>query len=215
MYHRDFRLSTVLACPDESLVGRSFHEIALERGVHVVDAFLDLAATFGEKLRWYSVVANDRRGPLEKITAHPDVLIGFSDAGAHLRNMAHYSFPLRLLKLVQDAHHRGEPFMTLERAVHRLTGEIGEWFNLPIGRLIPGAQADVAVIDPLGLNESLDTVTEEEMPGFDGLHRLVRRSDEAVPVVIINGRIAMRHGERAADFGESTTFGKVLRAQDS
>ena len=45
---------------------------------------------------------------LEWIVSHPDVQIGFSDAGAHLRNMAHYNFPLRMLKLVRDAELRGE-----------------------------------------------------------------------------------------------------------
>ena len=215
VYHRDFKLSTVLACPNTQLVGRSFHEIALERGVHVVDAFLDLTAEFGEKLRWYSVVANDRRGPLEKITAHPDVLIGFSDAGAHLRNMAHYSYPLRLLKLVQDAEARGEGFMSIERAVHRVTGEIGDWFNVPLGHLEVGTRADVVVVDPTKLDERLDEVTEEEMPGFDGLSRLVRRSDDAVPLVIINGKVAARHGVRSEPLGQSKQYGTLIRAKNA
>ena len=36
-------------------------------------------------------MANDRREELERICQHPDILMGFSDAGAHLRNMAHYN----------------------------------------------------------------------------------------------------------------------------
>ncbi|ATB45255.1 hypothetical protein [Corallococcus macrosporus] len=64
--------------------------------------------------------------------------MGFSDAGAHLRNMAHYTFPLRLLRLVREAEKRGEPFMSVERAVHRLTGEIGEWIGLDAGVLAEG-----------------------------------------------------------------------------
>jgi N-acyl-D-aspartate/D-glutamate deacylase len=48
------------------------------------------------------VVANDRPDELEWIVSHPDVLLGFSDAGAHLRNMAYYNFPLRLLRLVRE-----------------------------------------------------------------------------------------------------------------
>ena len=56
-------------------------------------------------------MANDRPRPLEWIIGHPDVLIGFSDAGAHLRNIAYYNFPLRMLKLVRDASLAGRPFM--------------------------------------------------------------------------------------------------------
>ena len=34
---------------------------------------------------------------------------------------------LRLLRHVRDAELAGTPFMTIERAVHRLTGELGDW----------------------------------------------------------------------------------------
>ena len=214
VYHRDFRRSEVLACPDASLVGRSFDDIARERGQHVIDAFLDIAADFGDQLRWYSVVANDRPRQLQSIVAHPDVLIGFSDAGAHLRNMAHYSFPLRMLKLVRDAELRGEPFMTIERAVHRLTAEIGQWFGLAVGVLQVGAQADLVVIDSEGLDQSLDEVYEVEMPGFGGLKRLVRRSEAAVRWVLINGKIACRDGQPVDELGQQKGYGRLLRAEN-
>ena len=94
------------------------------------------------------MVGNDRRGPLEYISSHPDVLIGFSDAGTHLRNMAHYNFPLRLLKLVQDAEQRGEPFMTMGQAVYRVTGEIAEWFRIDAGVLAEGKRADLVIWSP-------------------------------------------------------------------
>ena len=36
-------------------------------------------------------------------------LIGFSDAGAHLRNMAFYNYPLRMLKFVKSLGFEAEP----------------------------------------------------------------------------------------------------------
>ena len=42
-----------------------------------------------------------------KIAREPGVQMGFSDAGAHLRNMAFYNFGLRLLKHVRDAETAG------------------------------------------------------------------------------------------------------------
>ena len=50
----------------------------------------------------------------------------FSDAGAHIRNMAFYNLPLRMLKLVQESIEEGSPIMTMEQAVQRLlmTGKI-------------------------------------------------------------------------------------------
>jgi N-acyl-D-aspartate/D-glutamate deacylase len=212
VYHRDLQYSEVLGCPDPTVVGKSFAQISQERGCHVVDAFLDLAAEHGDQLRWYSVMANDRLGPLEYISAHPDVLIGFSDAGAHLRNMAHYNFPLRLLKLARDAELRGTPFMTMGKAVHRVTGEIAEWFQIDAGVLDVGKRADLVVIDPTKLDDSLEQAHEAEMEDFGGLRRLVRRNDETVNAVLINGKLAIKDGVPTAELGRTQGFGQVLRA---
>src|SRR5690606_7063432 len=118
-----------------------------ERGQDPVELFLDLQATHGDALRWYTVVGNDRPRELEYVVSHPDVLIGFSDAGAHLRNMAYYDFPLHLLRLVRRAADEGRELMSPERAVHRLTGEIADFLGIDAGRLAVGARADVAVVD--------------------------------------------------------------------
>lgn len=212
VYHRDFQYSEVLGCPDPTVVGKSFAQISQDRGCHVVDAFLDLAAEHGESLRWYSVMANDRLGPLEYIAAHPDVLIGFSDAGAHLRNMAHYNYPLRLLKLARDAELRGAPFMTMGQAVHRVTAEIAEWFQIDAGVLDEGKRADLVVVDPTKLDESIEQAHEAPMEDFGGLRRLVRRNDKTVDAVLINGKLAVRHGAPTSELGHVQGFGQVLRA---
>ncbi|MEE2829307.1 MAG: N-acyl-D-glutamate amidohydrolase, partial [Myxococcota bacterium] len=215
VYHRDFQYSEVLACPDASVVGRSFADISQEQGRHVVDVFLDLAAEHGEQLRWYSVMANDRTPQLEFIAGHPDVLIGFSDAGAHLRNMAHYNFPLRMLKLARDAELRGEPFISLGQAVHRVTGEIAQWFDIDAGILDQGRRADLVVINPERLDESLDEAHEAPMERFGNLSRLVRRNDATVDAVLINGKLAVEGGQPTPMLGEEQGFGRVLRAGES
>ncbi|MFE8596060.1 N-acyl-D-amino-acid deacylase family protein [Archangium violaceum] len=211
VFHRDFNQSRVLKAPDASLVGRSFMDIARERGQDVVDTFLDLVARHGTELRWYTVMANDRPRELESIVSHPDVLIGFSDAGAHLRNMAHYNFPLRMLRLVREAERRGEPVMPMERAVHRLTGEIADWLGLDAGRLAPGKRADVVVVDPERLGEGLDVPQESSMEGFDGFVRLVNQNGGAVETVLINGRLAVDGGTATPALGRERGFGRVLR----
>lgn len=193
-YHRDFNHSKILACPDAAVVGKSFAELGRERGVEPVDAFLDLVLEHGRALRWYTVLGNDRPQALKWIVSHPDILIGFSDAGAHLRNMAHYNFPMRLLKTVRDAERAGRPFMTVGRAVQRLSSEIADWLGLDAGVLAPGRAADVVVIDPRGLDACVEEIHEAPMPGFPGLDRLVRRNDAAVRAVYVNGKPAGRGG---------------------
>jgi N-acyl-D-aspartate/D-glutamate deacylase len=212
VFHRDFNQSKILACPDAAVVGKSFVEVARERGVDAVDAYLDLVAEHGTALRWYTVMANDRPAALERIVAHPDILVGFSDAGAHLRQMAHYNFPLRMLRLVREAEAKGRPVMSLERAVHRLTGEIGDWLGLDAGVLDVGKRADVVVIDPTGLDGSVDAAEEAPMENFGGLQRMVRRNQRAVRAVLVGGRLAVEEGKPRPELGQERGFGRVLRA---
>ena len=212
VYHRNFRHTEIIDCPDRSLIGSSFTELAQRAGVHEVELFLDLCADHRDQLRWYSVIGNDRLKPLQYITSHPDILIGFSDAGAHLRNMAFYNYPLRLLKLVRDAQLRGEEFMSLERAVHRLTGEPASWFNVDAGLLIEGSQADLVIVNPDGLDERLEESHEEAMDMFGGLKRVVRRNPKAVSLVMINGKVAVENGEPTPQLGQ-VKMGRVLRAK--
>ncbi len=210
-FHRDLEASLVLACPDASRVGKSFAQIAREEAKEPVDAFLDLVAQHGTALRWYTVMANDRPGALEAIVDHPDVLIGFSDAGAHLRQMAHYNFPLRMLKLVRDAEARGAPFMTAERAVHRLTGELAAWLGIDAGVLAVGKRADVVVVDPGALDEELERAVEAPMAFFEGYVRLVRRNDAAVRLVLVGGEVAFSEGRASPALGRAK-LGRVLGA---
>jgi len=211
-YHRDLGETRIVDCPDPALIGRSFAEVAADRGRNAIDTMLDLVAEHGRALRWYTVVANDRPRWLEWIVRHPDVLIGFSDAGAHLRNMAYYNFPLRMLKLVRDADQAGRPFMTPERAVHRLCAEIGDWLGLDAGRLEIGARADLVVLDPTALDGELEALHEAPMAEFDGLSRLVRRNDAAVRRVLINGRTAYADAAPVDALGREGGFGQVLVA---
>ena len=211
-WHRDLAEPHVVGCPDETLVGKTFAEIAADRGVDPLDCFLDLQAEFGNDLRWYTVVGNERRRELEWVVNHPSVVMGFSDAGAHLRNMAYYDFPLHLLRLVLRAEGEGRHLMTRERAVHRLTGEIADHLGIDAGRLEVGSRADIAVVDPTTLDDRLDRIEEDEMVGMPGLQRLVRRHDECVPTVVINGRLAWHDGALTKGFGDRKGFGRVLRA---
>ncbi|MCI0572823.1 MAG: amidohydrolase family protein [Myxococcaceae bacterium] len=211
VFHRDFNQAQVLRAPDASLVGKSFAELARERGQDVVDTFLDLVAEHGTALRWYTVVGNDRPEELEYIVSHPDVLIGFSDAGAHLRNMAHYNFPLRLLRLVREAERQGKPVMPVERAVHRLTAEIADWLGLDAGTLAVGRRADVVVVNPEKLGPELDVAQEAPMPEFGGFVRMVNQDGGAVDAVLINGRVAVQGGVALPELGKARGFGRVLR----
>jgi N-acyl-D-aspartate/D-glutamate deacylase len=212
-YHRDLDESRIIDCPDATVVGRSFGEVARERGQDPIDGFLDLQADHGNKLRWYTVIANDRVEALRWVVDHPAVLIGFSDAGAHLRNMAFYNFGLRMLKLVRDAELDGQPFMTTGRAVHRLTGEIADYLGIDGGTLAPGRPADLVVVDPTQLDGRLEDIHEAPMTGFPGLKRYVRRNEGAVRTVLVNGHEAWHGDAPGAGLGD-LAMGQLRRPVD-
>lgn len=213
LWHRDFHDAVIVECPDKSLVGKSFGAIADERGLHPLDAFLDILVENGERnVRWTTTVANHRPKQLNKLAADPSIHMGFSDAGAHLRNMAFYNFPLRLLKRIQDAQRAGTPFLTPERAIYRLTAEVAEWFGINAGTLREGDRADFVVIDPAHLDNSVDGYHEEAVPFYGGLRRMVNRNDATVVATGVGGAVVFRKGEFREGYGQTVKSGRYLRA---
>jgi len=212
VWHRDFYDAQIVDAPDTSLRGKSFGEVAEERDLHPVDAFLDLVVEHGTKLRWKTTIANHRPEVLEKLLSHPSVHVSFADSGAHVRNMAFYNFPLYFLRMMKRAQGRGEPVMSMEKAVWKLTGELAAWYGVDAGHLAVGERADIAIVDPEGLDESVDAYAEAEMPCFGGLTRMVRRNDRAVAATIIGGKVAFENGSFSDGFGTTERYGAFLRA---
>jgi len=212
VWQRDFFDAHIAECPDASVVGKSFGQVGKERGgIHPVDAFLDLVLEHGQALRWHTTISNHRPELLKKLATDPGVQMGFSDAGAHLRNMAFYNFGLRLLRHVRDAEQAGTPFMTIEQAVHRLTGELADWYQLDAGHLRIGDRADVVVLDPEKLDARLDEYAEAPVEQYGGLSRMVNRNDDTVTAVFVGGQAVFLDGEPTDVLGQVRT-GSFLRA---
>jgi N-acyl-D-aspartate/D-glutamate deacylase len=212
VWQRDFGDAVILGCPEQQLIGRNFADVALERGLHVVDLFLDMVVAHGTQLRWFTVIGNHRKDVLRKMVCNPNTLITFSDAGAHLRNMAFYNLPLRLLKLVQESHGEGRPIMPIEQAIHRLTGEQADWLGIDAGRIREGDRADIVVLDPRGLQQDLERENWDTMQGFD-IPRMVCRNPGCVSHVLINGRLAVDDEQVVPELGQAQGFGRFLAAR--
>jgi len=213
LWHRNLSDGWIIDCPDQSLVGKNFQQVGETYHVDAVDAYFDLAAKYREKLRWKTSYGNHRPEKLYPILKSPSTHIGFADSGAHVRQLAMYNFPLRMLKYVRDAKLSGNPFMTTSEAVHKLTGDLADWFGLDIGSIKVGKRADIAIINPEGLDESLDEICEAPMQGFD-MNRLVKRNDKAVKACIINGKIAYQQDQEFAEsLGVKAKFGSFLSSR--
>ena len=101
--------------------------------------------------------------------------------------------------------------MTIEQAVHRLTGELADWYQIDTGHLRMGDRADLVIIDPAHLDDSLDSYAEEKVEQYGGLSRMVNRNDDTVSAVLVSGRAVFLNGQPTEVLGTQRT-GSFLRA---
>lgn len=101
--------------------------------------------------------------------------------------------------------------MTLEQAVHRLTGELADWYQIDAGHLRLGDRADLMIVDPARLDGSLDDYAEEPVEQYGGLSRMVNRNDDTVSAVFVGGHAVFLDGQPTDVLGVHRT-GSFLRA---
>jgi N-acyl-D-aspartate/D-glutamate deacylase len=128
-------------------------------------------------------VNRDEAGRIALVT-DPTTLIGLGDAGAHLTSITNYSYPtIMLADLVRD-----RAVLDLETAVARLTREPAEFLSLRgRGTLVPGAVADITVVDLLGLGTDAVRLARD-LPG--GGERLYETA-HGYRAVVVGGRVSV------------------------
>lgn len=189
-FQRDPARMRVVASPQPELVGRTFAEIAAARGVDRTAALMDLLQMHDTALRWVACGANEREEVRGRLMAHPHILPGFTDAGAHSRNLAFFDGALAVLR---QAVATG--FLAPERAIARVTGEAARWFNLDAGELREGRRADIVVLASEALREPVPAPIEVDDPLLEGARRMVKRdSGAAVAGVLVAGIEVVRDG---------------------
>ncbi|MEO0895168.1 MAG: amidohydrolase family protein [Bacteroidota bacterium] len=213
VWHRDLSMAVILECPDPSLIGKNFYQIAEEQGQHPVETFLDLIIDYDKQIRWTTTLANDRKEKYKELYNFEHLLISFSDAGAHLNNMAFYDFPLKMMRNVQESIEKGSPLMSMEKCVWRLTGEQADWFGLECGHIKEGSIADLVIIDPQQFSSITEEVHDEPIKEFDGFVRLVNRNEGVVSQVVVGGEVICENGNFVEGYGTEKKFGRFLPAQ--
>jgi N-acyl-D-amino-acid deacylase len=127
------------------LVGRPVEEIAERRDCTPLDVLLDLSLEDDLSTRFWSVLANDDPDAIAWLLPRDGVLIGLADSGAHVSQLCDACFTTDLL----GNWVREQDVMSLERAVHKLTGEPAAVFGFDDRGLVePGRAADLVVFDP-------------------------------------------------------------------
>jgi N-acyl-D-amino-acid deacylase len=179
--------------------GKSVAEMAAMRNQNPLDAFLDLSLEEDLGTTFWNANNGGDAQAMGEILRSPYVLVGTSDAGAHVQFGADFGYGTTLLGLWV----RERQVMTLEEAVHKLTFHVASVFGLEGRGLVrPGCAADLVIFNP-------DTVAAHEPEWADdypaGTRRLMQRS-EGMHYTIVGGKVIHEDGRMSGDLP-----GQVLR----
>ena len=166
---------------------KSVAEIAKIRGQDVIDAFLDLSLEEGLDTEFQTSSTNGDEEAVAEIIRSPYVLVGQSDAGAHLIYDAGFGYSTRLLGYWV----REKRIMSLEEGVRKLTFMVASIFGLQgRGLLRRGMAADLCIFDPATIREC-DPEMVQDLPGNE--KRFIQKAT-GIEMTIVNGEVLVDKG---------------------
>src|SRR5258707_3763811 len=143
--------------------GRTVADVAKERGIDGVDAFLDLTLEDDLDIEFVLAQFNVDIERVKDTLVDPGVLIALGDGGEHVDMLCDAGYPTYLLGTWVGERQ----IMTLDQAVARLTAQPADLFGIKgRGRLAVGNAADVALFDPEKIGSSRRGETPSHCPGW-------------------------------------------------
>jgi N-acyl-D-aspartate/D-glutamate deacylase len=187
-------ISETFAPENEEFAGRTVAEVAGELGADPFDALLDIA--IADNLR--TVLVPPARGDdaeswrlRSDVWRDPRVVVGASDAGAHLDMLATFSYSTSLL-----AANRAHRLLPLEEAVHLLTDVQARLYGIrDRGRIAEGWHADLVLFDEQRVGPG-PVHTRYDLPA--GAGRLYADA-EGIEHALVNGTEIVRGSELTGD----------------
>ncbi|HET9916499.1 MAG TPA: amidohydrolase family protein, partial [Candidatus Binatia bacterium] len=164
-----------------------------------LDCFLDLSLEENLETRFSHITTQGDPKAVCEILKHPAVVVGQSDAGAHMGYDARFGYCTAFLgRWVRD-----HGIMPLEEAVSKLTFRVASIFGLnDRGLLRPGMAGDVAIFDPATINTQ-EPEYVQDLPGNET--RMIQKAT-GVPYTVVNGTVVIENGAPTGALP-----GKVLR----
>ncbi len=168
------------------LVGRRVTDIARERNCTPLDVMCDLSLAEDLGTRFRAYIANDDPEAVALLLTEDHVVLGLTDAGAHVDQLCDAPLPTDLL----GTWVRERGLMPLERAIRKLTGEPADMFGFAgRGYLREGNFADVTVFDP----ETVEPGPQERLRDLPANgERLTAEQPSGVRHVLVNGSLIRR-----------------------
>ena len=186
----------------KDLQGKSIDEIARFQGKSPIDAILDLSLEEDLETVFEDSITQGDEKAVAAIFRSPYVMLGQSDAGAHVAS-ANPGFGFATFLLSYWVRQRG--IMPMEEAIRKLTFMPASIFGIhDRGLLRPGMAADVFVFDPAAIDlEKPEQVND--LP--EGAPRYIQHA-RGIRYSIVNGSVLMDNGSHTGAYP-----GKVLRSQ--
>ncbi|PCE41096.1 N-acyl-D-amino-acid deacylase family protein [Rhizorhabdus dicambivorans] len=187
---QDYEIVEVFSEENRRWLGRMIGEVAAERGVSPLDAILDVA--LADELRTNfllrSIADDDASWAMRgEVWTDDRVVIGASDAGAHLDMIDTFAFSSKVL----GEGVRRRKLLSLEEAVHRLTQVPAELIGIrDRGCLREGAFADIVIFDPDRIGCGPTSMRFDLPAGGNRLYC----DPIGVSHVLVNGREVARDG---------------------
>jgi N-acyl-D-amino-acid deacylase len=194
-------VKTVARAENKCFEGQNIEEISRRQSKPPIDAFLDLALAEALETVFEDAATQADEQAVKDIFSSPHVLLGQSDAGAHVANAnPGFGFATTMLAYwVRERH-----IMDLESAIKKLTFLPASIFGMnDRGLLRRGLAADLFVFDPATI-DSLPAEKINDLP--EGAARYVQRA-KGIHCTVVNGSLLMRDGVHTGVYP-----GKVLRS---
>jgi len=186
---------------NKHLEGKNVDELARSQAKSPIDAFLDLALAEDLETTFEDTATQGDEQAVKEIFRSPHVLLGQSDAGAHVAN-ASPGFGFATTMLAYWVRQR--QIMSLEDAIKKLTFLPASIFGIhDRGLLRRGMAADIVVFDPAKIDLA-EPEKVQDLPG--GAPRYIQRA-KGIPYTIVNGSVLMKNGAHTGVYP-----GKVLRS---
>ena len=159
-------------------------EVAKERGVHPVEAMIDIALERDFDVFFRQPLANEDQDSVLKMMKHPHSVVTFSDSGAHVAQIMDSSLQTHLL-----SHWvREKNAFTIEEAVKLITSDTANaWGLTDRGLVKEGLNADLLVFDPDTIGPNMPKLVND-LPA--GAQRL-KQTSRGISHTIVNGTVLL------------------------
>ena len=176
-------VGSVRSPDNEPYQGRTLGEIAQTEGKDLAEVILDLSLKDDLNTEFKLMnVLNADKASVAQLIDHPLLHFGASDAGAHITQFCGTGDTTHML----EHYVRDTGRLPLERAIHRMTGEVAsDWGLADRGTIEPGKAADLVLFDL----SSIRCGAEEFVDDFPGEASRYIRKSEGYDTVIVNGQI--------------------------